>query len=178
MASVILTIIIAIVATFVVGSLVGWVAHWLMHTWLAKTRLFKFIATSHNSHHVLYTTEDFESETYRSAGKDTSSFVFVPIIGIAILILCAVMWWIFEAWYIYPVILIEGIVIGYLNDRLHDCFHITNHWLNRYSWFSSLKRLHWNHHDDPEVNHGIIWFIPDKIFGTFKNESYSTQSIK
>ena len=160
-----------ILFVFAYGSLVGYFVHRLMHS-----KLFMGLAKIHKIHHLLYTTNDFESETYRSAGKDTSSFVFVPIITIAIMLLCIGML-IFHSWWIYPIILAEGIIVGYLNDRLHDYFHITNHWLNKYHWFRVIKQLHWNHHDNPEVNHGIIWFIPDKIFGTFKNENSATQRI-
>lgn len=161
---------ITIIITFIIGSLVGYVMHWLMHTKLNKTEWFKPIALSHNVHHKLYTIYDYESDTYRSSGKDTSTLVFVPIITLSIILLSVIFWFAFQSFWIYPIILIEGIIVGVLNEKIHDYFHIKNHWLNKYYWFRRLKMIHWYHHKHPKTNHGIIWFGPDKLFGTFKKK--------
>ena len=60
--------------------------------------------------------------------------------------------------------------MGYLNDRMHDWFHKTDHWLNKYAWFRRLNHLHLLHHISPNKNMGIVWFFPDRIFGTFIKE--------
>lgn len=169
MIEVLLTLVATIILTFIVGSLVGYCMHLFMHTKFARMKYLSFIAHSHRVHHRLYHIRDYESETYRSAGKDNSAFVFVPVITISILLLCVGFWFVFQSWWIYPIILVEGTAIGWLNNKIHECFHIKNHWLNKYKLFRELKRLHWIHHKHPKTNQGIIWFGPDKLFGSFKN---------
>lgn len=167
MGNILLTLVVTITSTFVVGSLVGYIIHWLLHTRLVKYKLFKPLAKSHNVHHQYYTIHNFESDTYRDPGKDSSTFFFAPVITLAVGLLGLGLWFVFQVWWIYLVILIEGIAIGLLNTKIHDYFHIRNHWLNKYSMFRRLKKLHWWHHKRPKINHGIIWFVPDKLFGTF-----------
>lgn len=159
----ILLALVVVVLTFLIGSTAGWVVHWLLHT-----ELFKNLAKGHKVHHELYTPADFESEEYRSAGKDNSSFVFIPILTITILLFFFPIAYLTNSWWIYLFVVAEGALVGYLNDKIHDAFHLTNHWLNQYLWFRKLKKLHLIHHVDPKFNHGIIWFGADKIFGTYK----------
>lgn len=156
-----LLVLFVIVFTFVYGSMAGYLVHWLLHT-----KLFERLAKAHNTHHELYTVDDFDSETYRDAEKNDSAFVFVPIITTAIVLLCIPLWWIFQIWWIYPLIIGEGVLVGWLNDYLHECFHIRDHRYNKYAWFRKLKKLHVVHHALPKKNHGIIWFLPDKLFRT------------
>jgi hypothetical protein len=170
-----LTLIVIILSTFIVGSFAGYLLHLLMHTRFSKLPTMRRVSKSHNVHHSLYTIRDsgpysFESEEYRSAGRDDSAFVFVPAITLAIGLMCLAFWFVFQAWWIYPIILAVGTSIGWLNGKLHECFHIKDHWLNKYKLFREWKRLHWLHHKYPKMNHGIIWFIPDKVFGTFRKD--------
>jgi sterol desaturase/sphingolipid hydroxylase (fatty acid hydroxylase superfamily) len=142
--------------------LAGYFVHWLLHT-----DRFAKLAPSHNIHHTLYTPDDFESETYRDAEENDSVRVFVPIITGAIVLASIPLWFIFHTWWIYPIILAEGAFVGWLNDYIHECFHIIDHPYNKYSYFKKLKRLHLIHHIFPKKNHAIIWFGPDRLFGTF-----------
>lgn len=165
-----LILIVILFSTFIIGSFAGYMLHLFMHTRFPRIPYLRRISKSHNVHHSLYTIRDFESEEYRSAGKDDSVFVFVPIITLAIGLMCLAFWFAFQAWWIYPVILAEGIFIGWLNGKLHECFHIKNHWLNKYSQFKKLKKTHWLHHKYPKMNHGILWFVPDRLFDTFRKD--------
>ena len=166
----VLTLIVILFSTFVVGSFAGYILHVLMHTRFARMPSLRRVSKSHNVHHTLYTIDDFESEEYRSAGSDDSAFVFVPAITLAIGLMCLAFWFMFQAWWIYPVILAEGVLIGWLNGKLHELFHIKDHWLNECSIFRRLKDLHWLHHKHPKMNHGILWFVPDRLFGTFRKD--------
>ncbi len=161
--NVLVTLLVSSLLIFAVGSTAGYVAHRLMHI----KALGRF-AKSHKVHHKLYTPDNFESDTYRSAGKDTSTFVFVPVILLSVVLLGVTLWFAFQVWWIYPVIIAEGIAVGVLNEKIHDWFHIKDHWMNRYAWFKHLKHLHMQHHIHPKKNMGIIWFLPDRVFGTFK----------
>lgn len=140
----------------------GYFVHWILHT-----KLFGRFAESHNIHHTLYTPDDFESETYRDAEENDSAFVFIPIITGAIAIACVPLWFVFQTWWIYLIILAVGVSVGWLNDHMHEAFHLIDHRYNKYAWFKRLKDLHMQHHIHPKKNHGIIWFGPDKLFKTF-----------
>ena len=161
MHAIILTLFIMIF-TFVYGTLAGYVVHWLLHT-----PMFERLAKAHNTHHELYTPDDFVSETYRDAKNNDSVFVFVPIITTAIALACIPLWFLFSTWWIYPIIIALGASVGWLNDHMHEAFHIINHPYNKYNYFLKLKHLHLMHHMHPKKNHGIIWFGPDKLFRTF-----------
>ena len=156
-------LILIVVFTFIYGSMIGYFIHWLLHTEISD-RLTK----SHDVHHKLYTVDNFESDTYRDAKKNDSAWVFIPIITVAIILACVPLLLICKVWWIYPPILIMGVLVGWLNDAIHEAFHIKSHWLNKYAWFRHLKHLHMQHHIYPKKNMGIIWFLPDRIFGTFK----------
>lgn len=168
--SALLTLIVTIISTFCVGSFAGYILHLMMHTRFAKMPSLRKVSKSHNVHHTLYTITDFESEEYRSAGRDDSAIVFVPVITMIIGLMGLAFWFVFQAWWIYPIILIEGAGIGWLNAKIHECFHIKDHWLNKYRFFRRLKELHWLHHKHPKMNHGILWFFPDRLFGTFQKD--------
>jgi sterol desaturase/sphingolipid hydroxylase (fatty acid hydroxylase superfamily) len=56
-------------------------------------------------------------------------------------------------------------VIGYLHER----FHVDGHWLQRFSWFRRIRRLHDIHHWRP-CNYGILFFWMDRLFGTLRED--------
>ena len=159
-----LLILFVVVASFVFGHFAAYAVHRFLHTDISKG-----LAKSHEVHHDLYPVSDFEDDIYRSSGNDDSSFVFVPILTLAMMGFFLPVAWLTGAWWIYAIVIGEGVFFGIINDRMHDAFHKKNHWLNRFNCFRRLKHLHWKHHDEPRFNHGIIWFVPDKVFKTFKS---------
>ena len=50
---------------------------------------------------------------------------------------------------------------------IHAAYHIEDHWLNKYEWFRNDKRIHMQHHLNPEVNYGIATHFTDELLGTF-----------
>jgi len=64
---------------------------------------------------------------------------------------------------IYVTILFSFIWTWYI----HSCYHVKNHWLNDYEWFKKDKKLHFQHHKDPETNYGIATHFSDIIFDTY-----------
>ena len=153
---------------FSYGSLAGYLVHLLLHN-----KIVGRFAKDHTAHHNLYTVDDFVSNKYRSAGGKASTFVFVPIITCAMALLCIPLWFLTHVWWIFAIVIIEGIFVGWLNDYIHEVIHLKKHWLHKYKWFQKLKYLHRLHHKYPHKNHGIIWFIPDKLFGTFNYDNHN-----
>lgn len=157
-----------IVSTFLVGTLVGYGTHRAIHSPLAKLPGFKSLARAHMVHHRLYPIQDFESDTYRSAQENDSTFFFLPIILLSVVLLAGGLWLLIQSFWIFPVIMIEGVVVGYANEKVHGIFHVRNHPWNKFRMFRKLKKLHQIHHQSPKYNQGIIWLGLDRIFKTFK----------
>lgn len=160
-----------IFSTFLVTSLFGYVAHWCLHqSWAGKFN------ASHMTHHLkLYPPEDFTSEVYRNAGKDSTPKFFA--IAALPLILAPFVLWFFGIFSLSSVIVVLAMeaVMGFLHDYLHDSFHIKNHWLTRTPLlnviFGRWIQLHYLHHVDMGKNFGIFAFHWDRIFKTFWSAS-------
>jgi len=78
--------------------------------------------------------------------------------------------------YFYNIMSLKIILIIYLpilivfvwNWYIHSAYHIENHWLNSYDWFRNDKRIHFQHHKNPEINYGIATHFVDEILETFE----------
>jgi hypothetical protein len=53
------------------------------------------------------------------------------------------------------------------NWYVHNAYHTKNHWLQQYDWFIKDKKIHFQHHYDPEQNYGIASHFTDIFLGTF-----------
>ena len=161
-----LTLILGSVVACVGVSAFGYVAHRALHegwTWMLHDK--------HMVHHIqLYPADDFFSKEYRSAGKDASTKVFL-IAGIPLLlapVLAGILGIVsFSTGFI---LIAEMLAVGYLHDYLHDAFHITDHWLNRFAPFRRLVSLHQVHHKEMQKNFGIFTYVWDKLFKTFQDK--------
>lgn len=136
---------------------VGYFIHRALHS--PKTGV---LYQKHMTHHLkLYPVTDFYSQKYRSPGKDstiiTFAIFFAAFAGLMLLILplkFGIIWG------------TELLIFGFLNDYLHDVFHIKPNWLEKRKWFQRLRDVHFIHHQDMSKNYGIFTFLGDRIFGT------------
>jgi hypothetical protein len=151
-------------ATYVAISFFGWVMHWLLHQ--------KFMGQfyrSHMTHHMIcYPSNDMLSKKYRAAGLDNTIYFFIfasiPMLSIPIFL------------YIFGIIptniliisLFEMLILGVMNNYIHDAMHIENHWLQNFPIGRFWRKLHYYHHLDMSCNMGIFIFWIDKLFKTFK----------
>lgn len=62
------------------------------------------------------------------------------------------------------------------NWLVHKAYHTEGHWLEKYSWFLRDKKIHMEHHRNPEKNYGISFHIFDELFDTF-SYPYSAYTI-
>jgi sterol desaturase/sphingolipid hydroxylase (fatty acid hydroxylase superfamily) len=161
------TIFLTILISFFVSSLFGYVVHWALHqSWSGK------LNSSHMAHHLtLYPPDDYQSDAYRSAGKDNTVLIFGCLASPVVLspIVLGILG-------ILPLTLvIVAITVMALmsvsHNYLHDAFHIRNHFLTRLplvkNMFASWSRLHYLHHVNMSSNYGIFIFTMDRLFGTF-----------
>jgi len=153
-------IFLVILSGFLIGEVAGYLVHRLIH-WPVAGFLYK----RHMTHHQkLYPTTDFLSDKYRSPGKDNTVYVFVVFIAMA----CALAFTLAPLW-VASIFSAEFIIIGLLNDYMHDVLHIRFHWLEKYDWFLNLRRLHYHHHEDMSKNYGIFSWVGDHLFRTFQD---------
>lgn len=92
-----------------------------------------------------------------------------------ILILSIFGMFLFIIYYYLPYLMIY-LIVGYIiafsvftwNWYVHSAYHIPNHWLNKYAWFRTDKKIHLQHHVNPWKNYGIASHFSDVIFGTYE----------
>jgi sterol desaturase/sphingolipid hydroxylase (fatty acid hydroxylase superfamily) len=155
------SILLVLVAGFFVGESIGYFIHRMLHSPVSG-RLHQ----AHMTHHQkLYPITDFYSEKYISPGKDNTVFIF----GAVLLALTAIMFLFLPIIYAIA-ISAEFLILGLLNDYLHDIFHIHPNWLEKFSWFQRLRKIHYRHHEDMSKNFGIFTFLADHIFRTFSSD--------
>jgi len=83
-------------------------------------------------------------------------------------ITCGLVFFLLPLVYAVP-IFIGGLIHGAFIVKLHETFHIENHWLTRFNWYRRLVSLHDIHHFGP-WNYGIAFFWLDRFFGTLKEK--------
>ena len=154
----------AFAITFVLVVVFGYFAHRSLHQpWTGKFN------QAHMTHHnLLYPNGDFFAETYRDPGKDNTVVIFglfsIPVLLLPIILQLSGT----ISLSLMSFVLIEMLGLGFLHNYLHDAFHITNHWLTRFSLYRKWVALHIRHHRDQQKNFGIFTFMMDRLMGTFK----------
>lgn len=161
-----IALLLTILITCAAVTLFGYVVHWSLHQdWAGKFN------KSHMTHHTLYPPEDYTSEKYRHAGKDTTVITFaiaaIPMVAAPILL----GFFGFLSWPLVVTVVVVELGMGWLHDYIHNSFHIQNHWLSRIPFvkdiFAKWGKLHYNHHVDMGKNYGIFFFKWDKLFKTY-----------
>ncbi len=164
-------VLLTIIVVYLLVSLFGYLVHKALHqSWAGRFN------KAHMAHHlVLYPPEDFLSnDTYREAGKDNTFWTFalasLPMLGAPIILFILGT----LPLYLTIIVVIEMLLIGWLNSYLHDSLHIRNHWLFRVpiikNIFSRWQDLHRLHHIDMDTNFGIFAFHWDRMFKTYWDE--------
>src|SRR5579872_5819092 len=137
----------------------GYGIHRLLHcTWAGP------LYVAHMAHYLeLYPPGDFSSETYRGAGGRSTVLLFLPFALAA----AGLAFWALPAW-LAAGLCFEMAAAGWLNDRMHDSFHIARHPFGRWAWYRRLRRMHRVHHEAMGYNFGIVSFAWDRVVGTLR----------
>jgi len=151
---------------FVLGTFLGYAFHRMFHsTW--SGRFYK----AHMTHHLkLYPPTDYFSDKYRDPGKDNTVWLFILAFSPLGLLILSLMY--FSAISI-PMgigVAVEITIIGWLNNSMHDAFHLRKSFWDRFSFFSKLRKLHFQHHVNMKSNYGIFSFFWDKLLKTYSNK--------
>lgn len=150
-----------ILVTILLGELIAYVIHRLSH-WPGAGRLYQ----NHLVHHVkLYPSHRFTSDTYQSDLKASLIVWFTPICVlfalIAFFFLSLMLWFVFVG---------TVITVAFLNNYMHDSYHIRKHWLYRFSWHRKLRYMHMIHHKRVQNNFGIYSFGIDRMLKTLRRK--------
>lgn len=161
------SIAVTLLLTYLFVTLFGYLVHRALHQ-----RWMGVFYASHMTHHIkLYPPSDYYSDTYRSAGKDSTSKFFTVISIPIITTLLLLGWYEILSFKLVIISLVEMLILGWFHDLFHDAFHVKNHWLNKVPLFNitfqKWNQLHFQHHSNMKRNFGIFDFIWDKAFKTF-----------
>jgi len=165
-----LSLLIIFLLTIIGTTFFGYWGHKALHF-----KLVKKFSQSHTVHHdKLYPINDYKSDKYRSAGKDSTviffAFASLPVLAIPCLLGLLGALSLFQT--IFAVALM--LFIGWAHDYVHNAFHLNVHWLNKVpvvsNYFQKLGKLHYLHHVDDSKNFGIIVFWWDQVFRTMKTD--------
>lgn len=150
----------------IVSSFLGHLVHWVLHQ-----RWSGWANHGHMQHHALYPPVDLRSRSYRRVNWFNSGpFLFTPAFLAVTLLLGAVALY-FHVSFLYVVIAAVALALfGIFNDIVHDSFHIKDNWFDRFSAYRKLRDLHFVHHRNMKQNFGIVTFVWDKAFGTFRSK--------
>ncbi len=154
-----------LVFAVVLGSLAGYWIHRALHQpWTGPFH------RGHMEHHeILYPANRLTSDRYEVAKWYNSGPVLFTPGAILLLIVGALATWILGVTLWHFASFGVGLIgFGLLNDWVHDSFHLRRHFLQRFSCYRSLRRLHFLHHVDMEANFGIVSLHWDSVFKTMK----------
>lgn len=165
-----LALLILFFLTTVSTTFFGYWAHKALHL-----KLVKRFSQSHTVHHdKLYPVNDFKSDKYRSAGKDSTVIFFaiasLPVLAIPCLLGLFGILTLFQSVFVVALMLF----VGWSHDYVHEAFHLNTHWLQKApvvsKYFQKLEKLHYLHHVDDTKNFGILVFWWDQVFRTKTDE--------
>jgi sterol desaturase/sphingolipid hydroxylase (fatty acid hydroxylase superfamily) len=123
-------------------------------------------------HHLTqYPPGKLTSDRYRfPKWYNNGLLLFTPpllvLMGSAALIVWSLHW----PWWMLAVLGTCVATLGFLNDWVHDSFHVRRHPLMHLRTYQKLRRLHFIHHSNMDKNFGIVSFVWDRVFGTLVTE--------
>lgn len=155
---------VAILLSLVVASFFGHVTHWALHqTWAGAAH------RGHMAHHLThYPPGHLTSLQYRGAAwHQSGTFLFTPPLVCVTVLLGAAMRLCGLEWSAIGASAATVVVYALASDWFHDSFH-----LRRYAraplWYHNLAALHFQHHRDMRCNYGILTFMWDRVFTTWR----------
>lgn len=150
------------VAGIVISSFLGDLVHRLIHK-----KWIPFLHESHMYHHeILYPATNLTSDKYKAAPwYKRGTFLFTPfallaslLFGYAAFVLVG---------FASCITLLVGLIgYGFVNDWVHDTFHLKEHKWQKYRYYRTLRTSHFKHHVDMTKNYGIISLYWDKKFNS------------
>jgi sterol desaturase/sphingolipid hydroxylase (fatty acid hydroxylase superfamily) len=155
--------IVTLLVSLVLASFFGHWIHYALHQpWTGPAH------RGHMEHHLsLYPPGKLTSDKYLSSKwYHNGPLLFTPPLVFLLLVFGGILWLCHAPLWMLLVFGVSLVGFGLVNDACHDSFHQRKHWLNRYTWYKRLRKLHFRHHRDMSCNFGIMSFAWDRVFGT------------
>lgn len=150
---------VALVAGFFIFETIGYLLHWVMHQ-----RWSGLMWRSHMKHHRMYPPREAVAEgEYRTIGADSAVFVYITVGAVLAALFVATL----SLRMALP-LAAEMLLVGWLNDAVHDATHVRGHWLQRFAWFERIRETHVIHHRNMKYNHGLLTFVADRAMKTYQ----------
>ena len=127
----------------------------------------KFLYNSHHSHHLNYPPNKLTLEKNDENVEDTR----LPYL--IILVTSYLFCYYLLTFYHFLIFISETTLYFVMANTLHNSYHLDGSFLERFTWFRYLKRLHHIHHIEVYHNLNITFPISDKIYATFSENSNS-----
>lgn len=162
-----------ILFSFIYTEFVGYITHRFLHSGKAG-----WLGDLHAEHHELYPVGAAQvDDEYRFT--DRSNWIekvglewIIPIavvtFPVSLLLLLLGMSWQY---------LLAGVMISLAwawigFTYMHTAFHLKKFWMvENYifgGWFKETRKIHFVHHNDQQVNFGIVFYWFDKLYETFQ----------
>jgi hypothetical protein len=155
-----LAIAITAILSFLLVEVVGFSVHRLAHS-PKSGKLFR----DHLHHHAhAYPPSRYQTEKYLGDLKTSFLPYFVPIFVVVNLVAAGLL-----SWPLYLTFFVVTSAFSLANNYLHDSFHISSHWLRKFSWHKHLTATHQVHHQNVKKNLGIYWYGFDRLLGSYRS---------
>ena len=137
-----------------------------LHFLLGHHRVGRSIYRDHiTCHHAHYHARALTSDSYIPDEKNLTPLFAIPALGLMSAAYTTLPLGLFVAHAV-------SVMFSYgLHIYLHTRFHLSDTWLLRFDWFKRYRALHFLHHKDMRTNFGIVSFLWDRLFGTFRDVS-------
>lgn len=153
----------ALILSVIVASFVGYFVHRAIHKpWTGP------LYRGHMEHHLtIYPKERLTSEKYELKKWYHSGPVLFTPGAVAVILIIGLVCWTFNIPLMSFAAFSGGLVaFGFLNDYVHDSYHLRRHWLQKFSFYRVLRRWHFQHHVNMTKNFGIVDMTWDRVFKT------------
>lgn len=160
-----MTILVGVLFSFAMTTALGHFVHWAMHQpWGGA------LYRAHSDHHQRYKKDSFTKSTYESS----NSFIgFILVFFLVVAIAHALAALQIVTWGTTWAFLIATGTFAALTEIMHTAVHTDEkrlpEWLISNKFFSRIKMMHIIHHANVRKNFGILVFIWDRVFGTYRN---------
>ena len=132
------------------------IAAYLWHRIAAHTNILYPVKKTHDIHHNVIDDE---------AHLD---FIYVCVLLLFYLIFLSFLYYKEYITFTWLLVLYTPVFLTLVwNWYVHSAYHQTDTFLEQYEWFQNDRRIHMQHHKNPEVNFGIATHFTDEILETF-----------
>ena len=106
---------------------------------------------------------NLQTETFVDLESHALNYYGIPIVVVAALVY----------FFAGTMVMIAHLISVFATFRwhlyLHEHYHLTESYLERFTWFRKKRHLHFIHHRDARYNFAVVEFWIDNLMGTRRN---------